>query len=637
VGTLILFALLQPAADARSEDTSPAHEPRCASHNPLRNAYFGDLHVHTAYSQDASTQGTRNRPADAYRFARGKPLGVQPYLKGKAQRTLRLERALDFAAVTDHAELLGEVHTCTTAGLPGYDSIPCWIYRNYPRVSFFMMNTKSSSANPTRFDFCGPDGVHCRNAALTPWRDIQAAAEGAYDRSSTCSFTSFVAYEWTGSVNTNNLHRNVIFANERVPEHPRSFFETPDPRALLDGLRGDCTEAGTGCDVIVIPHNSNISNGLMWKTTRDDGTPIDAADARLQAEFERVVEIMQHKGDSECSLADASSDELCAFEKLQYQNFSAQFMSWFAEPPHPGSFVRDALGRGLLEAERIGVNPFQFGLIASTDTHLGTPGMVDEVEHPGHGGAGAPAALEMPEGLTDNIEFNGGGLAGVWAEENSRESIFESLRRREVFATSGPRIHIRFFGGWDFADDLCSSGNWVETGYREGVPMGAELSGADASSEAPKFAVWALRDAGTANRPGTPLQRLQIIKGWTQDGATHEAVFEVAGNPNNGAGVNPQTCETHGRGAGSLCRVWRDPSFDPAQRAFYYARAVENPTCRWSAHACNAAGVDCSDPGSVPDEFVACCSEEHRPIIQERAWSSPIWYKPAANADGATP
>jgi hypothetical protein len=628
-------------------EVTETREP-CANRSPLRNAYFGDLHVHTRFSHDASTQGTRNAPRDAYRFARGERLGIQPYQNdnendegdGKALRSLQLARPLDFAAVTDHAELLGEVHICSTPGAPGHDSIPCWIYRNWPRVSFFQMNTKSSMRNPTRFGFCGEGGEGCTQAALSPWREIQRAAESAYDRTSACSFTSFVAYEWTGSVDTNNLHRNVIFRNERVPELPPSFYEASSAQKLWRALESDCLQGERGCDAIVIPHNSNISNGLMWQRVRDDGTPITSVDAARRANLERVVEVMQHKGDSECMLGGATEDELCGFEKLSFQNFIGRYATWFAESPRPNSFVRRSLEEGLVEEARLGVNPFKFGLIASTDTHLGTPGAVSERDFPGHGGAGVPAAKDLPPGLPDDIEFSPGGLAGIWAEENSRDALFAALRRREVFGTSGPRMSVRFFGGWDFPADLCESGDVVSTGYSAGVPMGADLPAPPARGApgfapafaprfAPRFAVWAMRDSSAA---GTALQRLQIVKGWVENGEIRESVVDVAGNPTNGADVDLATCQPRGAGANSLCAVWRDPDFEPGERAFYYARAIENPSCRWNTYVCNAAGVECSGD-DVPDELEACCDATVPKTLQERAWSSPIWYTPTAAGD----
>jgi hypothetical protein len=351
-------------------------------------------------------------------------------------------------------------------------------------------------------------------------------------------------------------------------------------------------------------------------------------------DFERLVEVMQHKGDSECRLGADSTDELCGFEKLSYANFKQKYLPFLAEEPVASSFVRRALRDGLLEEERLGVNPFQFGLIASTDTHLGTPGAVEEDEHPGHGGAGAPAAKQVPKGLPDDLEFNPGGLAAIWAEENARDALFAAMRRREVYGTSGPRITVRFFGGWDYPADLCREKSLVETGYAEGVAMGGELPPPNRPDEpegvAPSFAVSALRDPGTAARPGGLLQRVQIIKGWVEDGATREAVYDVAGDAGSGARVDLATCTPEGPGADGLCAVWRDPDFDPRERAFYYARVLENPSCRWSTYVCNAHAVDCADPGEVPSELEPCCDPGHRKAIQERAWTSPIWYKPAA-------
>ena len=623
----LLAAGASPGAPVRPYAMTEEREA-CTDFNPLRTAYYGDLHVHTAFSQDASTQGTRNTPRDAYRFARGEALGIQPYSGGLPLRRLQLRRPLDFAAVTDHAELLGEVQICSTPGLPGYDSILCKINRTWPRISFFIMNMNSSMKNPTRFAFCGENGEGCLEAALTPWTETQAAAEAAYDRSASCEFTSFVGYEWTGSVDTNNLHRNVIFRNERVPLLPPSFYEAPYAEKLWRMLRELCVDADTGCELTVIPHNSNLSNGLIFETVTEAGDPIDEAWARDRSEIERLVEVMQHKGDSECLPAASPADEFCGFEKLPYQNFAAANIRLLSEDPDPRGFIRAALKEGLVQEKKLGVNPHRFGLIASTDTHLGTPGAVREDEYLGHGGAGVPATAQVPDGLPDNIEFNPGGLAGIWAEENSRDSLFAAMYRREVFGTSGPRLSVRFFGGWDFDADLCESGGFAQTGYDRGVPMGGELPAPPGPEAVPRFAVWGSRDPGVAGSAGTPLQRLQIVKGWLKGGVARERVYEVAGNPHNGASVDPVTCEPRGAGADQLCTVWSDPDFDPETRAFYYARVVENPTCRWSTLQCNAAGFDCADPDAVPEAFAPCCADDHEKTIQERAWSSPIWFGP---------
>jgi hypothetical protein len=622
----VLLIGLEASAE-RPYAVTEQREP-CAEFHPLRHPYFGDTHVHTAFSQDASTQGTRNTPRDAYRFARGESLVIQPYDEaGRALRTLKLARPLDFAVVTDHAEQLGEVRICETPGLPGHDSWVCRLHRRWPRASFFLMNAKASySDSPTRFSFCGGDGATCLAAADTVWKEIQEAAEGAYDRSSACRFTSFVGYEWTASTGSQNLHRNVIFRNHSVPELPASYFEAFNAAALWQRLREDCLEGSPGCDVLTIPHNSNLSGGLMFQTIDTAGHPMSAAEARLRAQWEPLVELMQHKGDSECRLGAGSEDELCGFEKLPYDRFGGKFVPWQKELPGPGNFVREALKRGLAEEEKLGANPFKFGLIASTDTHIGTPGMVDEAKHPGHGGAGDAAEGALPEGLPDDLEFNPGGLAVLWAEENSRDSLFAAMRRREAYGTSGPRIIVRFFGGFELPEDLCDSDHFVQIAYRKGVAMGGDLPASKVA--APSFAVWAQRDPGTRDRPGVPLQRIQIVKGWIEAGKTRERVYDVAGDPENRAAVDLTSCETTGPGADSLCRVWRDPDFDPSERAFYYARVLENPSCRWSQYVCNAHRVDCSDPSSVTPELEACCAEDHRSSIQERAWTSPIWYAP---------
>ena len=332
--------LLGGASSAGPSEPVPeggtTREP-CADRDSQRRPFFGDLHVHTVFSLDASTMGTRNRPADAYRYAQGERIGIQPYAEdGSPKRGVRLERPLDFAAVTDHAELFGEWKICNTPGLPGHDSWVCRIYRRWPRVAFFWMNMQASRGN--RHDFCGPDGVHCLEAAIGPWQETREAAEGAYDRSSACRFTAFTAYEWTGAVRSgNNFHRNVIFANDRVPERPITFLDEPQLPGFWAALESACSRSGSGCDAVVIPHNSNLSGGEMFQTTQPDGSPIDAEQARARARNEVLVEIMQHKGESECMLGVGTEDELCTFENLAMSNFSGRYMPAFGTADWPGS------------------------------------------------------------------------------------------------------------------------------------------------------------------------------------------------------------------------------------------------------------------------------------------------------------
>jgi hypothetical protein len=619
------MVLLWLAAAGMAE--AEAGRAACVQHDPLRRPFFGDLHVHTALSLDASTYGTRTMPADAYRFARGEPIGVQPYdANGQPTRHLQLTRPLDFAAVTDHAELFGELTICQSPDLPGYHSLPCIIYRNFPHLAFFLANSQvTNSTAPVRFSYCGPDGANCRAASRTPWRVIRETAEAFDDRSDACRFTTFVGYEWTGAPGSNNLHRNVLYANDQVPELPLSYVDEPVLDRFLARLRAECRAAGAGCDVLTIPHNSNLSDGLMFTEREPDGAPLSAETAGLRHDNEPLVEVMKHKGDSECQLGGETNDELCGFEKLPYQNFQAIYVPSTAAPAPQASFIRTALKRGLVEAQRLGVNPFQYGLVASTDTHISAPGAVRPDTFLGHGGAGEPPDLPAA-GLPDRIEFNPGGLAVLWAEENSRAALFAAMRRREAYGTSGPRLTVRVFGGWQLPADLCGRADFVARGYADGVPMGGELPPAPAGANGPPaFAVWALRDP--AGEPPAPLERVQIVKGWVADGVAHERVFDVAGGPTD-ARVDPASCALSSGGFDDLCSVWRDPQFDPTQPAFYYARVLQVPTCRWSAYACNARGVDCSDLARIPHALAACCDTRYPRTVQQRAWTSPIWYSP---------
>ncbi len=639
-----LIVVLSSAAHAvhpwqRTETRQP-----CANAETFRQPFFGETHIHTAFSSDAVFAGTREEPRGAYSFAKGDPIGLPPYdAMGVPARTAQLRRPLDFAAVTDHAEQFGEIQMCLTPGLPGYDSTECMSARAQlatpppplpsqlppPSVIQFLLGY-GALVPPQRFSWCGPDGADCLAEASLVWDDTRAAAEQYYDRSSGCSFTTFVGYEWSGQPGGNNLHRNVIFRNDAVPALPTSYMEEETVQGLWAALRSQCIDGLPGCDALTIPHNPNASGGLMFAPTGEGGAPITAAEAALRSGIEPIVEVMQHKGDSECRTGvGGSTDEECSFEKLN----RLQLFSPISNPNQtfPAlNYVRNALEQGLVEEQRIGVNPFRIGFIGSTDGHNATPGSTEEADFGdyGHLGLRDHATPEyMVQRVTPaGIEATPGGLAVVWAEENSRDALFAAMRRREVYGTSGSRPILRFFAGRERGLE-CGDADFVETAYAGGVPMGGEL-GPVRGNRSPRFGVLAFRDAGVPGMPGTPLQRLQIVKGWVDAaGQSHEKVFDVAGELTD-ASVDTTTCSTSGPGFDTLCAVWKDPEFDASQRAFYYARLLENPTCRWSTHLCNAQGIDCTNPGTVPAEWAECCSPLVPKTIQERAWSSPIWYRP---------
>ncbi len=651
------FALMGCGDSPSVSGGTPVPDARCLNNSALRNPYFGDLHVHTKYSLDANTQGTINGPHEAYRFAMGERLGIQPYDEnGEPLRYTQIGRPLDFAAVTDHAELFGETEICTNPEYIGYYAPECILYRSFPEQSFLIFNLVAvglpelpqfpvppgvplvsdlpivgANGKIPRLPYCGVDGQLCLNAAATPWQDIQAAAAAYNDTSDACRFTAFVGYEWTGAPMANNLHRNVIFRTDVVPAIPPAFQEYPRPELLWQVLAEQCGEV-ENCDYLTIPHNSNLSGGLMFeaKDRYDDDYTREFAQQRQ--DNEPLAEIYQHKGQSEClaSVGAGANDELCGFELLPYRNFlGSQISPAVSGVPLEQDFLRSALKEGMRLEQTLGANPFKYGFVGSSDTHLGTPGRTSEIEYPGHGGAGGGAQEEGAASLTDLVENSPGGLAVLWAEENTRDALFAAMRRREAYATSGTRPVVRFFGGWNLPADQCSANNFAAVGYANGVAMGGDLPAP--TSSAPRFAVSALRDPGVANDPAEPLQRIQIIKGWVDvDGSTHEQVYEVAGDPANGASVDLETCETSGQGFVSLCAVWQDPDFDAAESAFYYARVVENPSCRWSARQCLAAGVDCSAPDAVPEALASCCDADVPKTVQERAWTSPIWYRPGA-------
>ncbi len=655
---LLLAALLLAACgDSASPPTAPGpsgapwqrteERAPCDAFDPLRQPFFGDLHVHTRYSADAAIYGTKADPRDAYDFARGGEIAVADGDEQPTRRA-RLARRLDFAAVTDHAEFIGEVDLCSTPASSAYALHICELLRavDPPGRQFGTIVQWLFPAGvdnpPPSLPFCTTPGIDCDAAAVSVWQEMQAAAEAAYDRSSACGFTSFIGYEHTPSRGGRHMHRNVIFRNHHVPPFAYSQLETAAggiPQGLWSSIESECLEAGTGCDALLIPHNSNLSDGLQFFD------PADTAEAQRRQDREPLVEIFQQKGGSECRFdrlvgrGVGTADELCTYEQIAT---AAEVPG--QRPPTIDAYprrnlVRTAVADGLLFEATLGVNPFQFGFIGSTDTHNATAGNTDERDFAGgQGGNDATPARQIDAFL----DTNPGGLAVVWAEENSRDALFAALRRRETYATSGARPVVRFFaGGLDGV--ACGAGDFVARAYRTGVPMGGEL-GAVRGAASPRFAVLALKDPGTATRPGTDLQRLQIVKAWLDvAGALHERVVDIAGDAGNGADVDPATCAPRGAGAAELCAVWEDPDFAADEGAVYYARVLENPTCRWTTFVCKAAGVDpfaadCAAQAAAADPaFADCCLSSaedpfYAPVAQERAWTSPVWYRPESIA-----
>ncbi|MDE2976539.1 MAG: DUF3604 domain-containing protein [Acidobacteriota bacterium] len=592
--------------DAGGDGTAAgtAHAP-----NPLRDAYFGDLHVHTRFSFDAYLFQTRTGPDDAYRFAKGEaiehPSGHQLQLQSGA---------FDFQAVTDHGMYLGVMPDMDNAGSVLYDTTLGADLRGGGGFARAIQGLRSGE-----FAELPADAVD--NAARTSWQAIIDAAEAHNDPG---NFTTFIAYEYTtSSEDRGNLHRNVIFRGSNVPPKPFASTDSRNPEDLwrwLDGLRD------AGIEGLAIPHNSNGSNGNMFKLETVGGEPLDAAYADLRMRNEPLVEVTQVKGTSETHPLLSPNDEWAGFEIFPYRIAT----TLYSEPK--GSYAREAYVNGLVMQETEGFNPFRFGLVGATDTHNsgGTPeednfhGKVGVGDGTGQNRGAVPLDEPTEDGekyIQNSFKFWGGsGLAGVWAEENTRDAIYDAFRRKETFGTSGPRMRVRFFGGYDYPDDLTSDPEMIAFAYEGGVPMGGDLVANGGSS--PRFLVWAARDADSA-----PLQRLQMVKGWVEDGEARESVVDIAcadggmpsGDPlrcpDNGASVDLSDCShSQDLGAAELSALWTDPDFDAAKHAVYYVRVLENPTCRWSTWDALRAGVE-PNP-DMPS------------TIQERAWSSPIWYVP---------
>ena len=588
-----------------------------------KNAYFGELHLHTAYSLDAYIFGnTLNDPFVAYRFAQGEEVDLP--VGGKK----KIITPLDFAAVTDHAGALGEYEICTNPDFSNYKSKTCVGIRGGEMKPFQSIFAGISKSPAKRLEgICGADGKVCVDAVAGPWTRTQKAANEAYKPG---EFTTFVAYEYTANAPEGRggmMHRNVIYRSKNVPQSVFSVFDGSGEE-LQAWLETNCTG---DCDVLTIPHNANFYWGRLYWGKNSDGSEWTKEQMERRAKYDRLVEIMQVKGNSECQTGIGTTDEECNFETV-FQECKGDETAGCSNEL---SFVRNGLKLGLKYEKETGINPFKHGFTGGTDNHNGTPSDTTESDFKGHYANNdispkvrlglelnaTAAAMGMSADDDPTKFYNPGTITGVWAAENTRESIWDALHRKETFATSGTRVKARLFGGFDMPKTLPKGAVWIQQGLSGAVPQGGDLNGG-VDTKAPTFAAFSMRDPNSA-----PLAKMQIVKGWTEGDELKEMTYDIACSdgatpdsashrcPDNGASVNLKSCQiSSGSGANELATLWTDPAFKPGERAFYYLRVLENPVCRWSMYDAIAADVDY--PAELPK------------TVKERAWTSPIWYVP---------
>ncbi|MBM3093947.1 DUF3604 domain-containing protein [Ensifer sp. T173] len=599
----------------------PGYSPYAGNRFPSR-PLFGDTHLHTSQSFDAIAFGNSLGPEEAYRFARGEEV-----ISSTGQHA-RLSRPLDFLVVSDHAENMGTLGEIKT-GNP--------TLMNDPELKRWnqMMAAGGDQAMNVYYEIMasvGGGGKHLpaalRSDELTRsvWQKNVQAAEKYNDPG---TFTVLIGYEWSSNTGGNNLHRVVVFrdgAEKTEPILPFSSLQSDNPEDLWKALQNYVTK--TGGSVLAIPHNGNLSNGLMFPLINPvGGKPITAEYARTRASLEPLMEVTQMKGDGETHTTLSPTDEFANFERWDMGNLDLSA----AKTPDMLQFeyARSALKNGLKLEKELGVNPYKYGLIGSTDSHTSLAAVEENnffgklpAAEPSAGRAIHPIA-KFGDKEVMGWEVVSSGYAAVWAIENTREAIFDAMKRKEVYATTGPRMLVRLFGGWEFAEADAKTRSPAAVGYAKGVPMGGDLPPAPAGKKAPTFLVAALKDPIGAN-----LDRYQIVKGWMDAaGQLHEQVYDAAWSGERKPGIDGKVPPvgntvdvadatwTNTIGAPELISVWTDPAFDPAQRAFYYARVLEIPTPRWTAYDAKYFGV--TMPSEVPM------------TSQERAYTSPIWYNPA--------
>ncbi len=624
--TLAVTAVAQDAGTLYKEAADkaypkPPYSPYAGRNFPTR-PLFGDTHLHTAVSFDAGAFGARLTPEDAYRLAKGEEIVAS------SGQPVKLSRPLDFLVVADHSDNMGffpqllagdpEV-LADPQGRQWYNMIQAG---RGEEAAIEMIQSFSAGTFPKAL-LSLPGTTSYRSA----WQDQIAAAEKANDPG---RFTAMIGYEWTSNTGGNNLHRNIIYRDAGAQAGLVEPFITmkplgsDNPRDLWKWMAA--YEEKTGGDVLAIAHNGNLSNGRMFPVVEPfTGKPVDREYAKTRARWERLYEVTQIKGDSETHPYLSPNDEFANFERWDKGNLD---LSELKKPEMlEFEYARSALQNGLKLEQKLGSNPYQFGMIGSTDAHTGLAA-VEEDNFFGKTSSSEPSPtralhpfIKAPGATIMNWEQTSAGYAAVWATENTREAIFDAMERRETYATTGPRMIVRFFGGWEFDAKDAQTRNPANMGYRKGVPMGGEL-GVAPTGQSPAFLVAALKDPIGAN-----LDRIQIIKGWLDtEGQMHEKAYNVVWSddrqqradgtlPLVGNTVNVKNATwANTIGAPELIRVWEDPDFNPSVSAFYYARVIEIPTPRWTAYDAEYYGLEM--PGEVPM------------MLQERAYTAPIWYSP---------
>ncbi|MGD9501239.1 MAG: DUF3604 domain-containing protein [Methyloceanibacter sp.] len=604
-----------PTKEGVADIAGPQFSPYVGRNFPTK-VFWGDTHLHTAVSVDAGTM-CRLGQEDAYRFARGEEVTTTHGLRAK------LSRPLDFLVISDHAEMYGLMPqllagdqdvVSTPTGKRWYDELSSGDTDRIFATAMEIVRSLSGDEPPIKSD----------KAVRNAWQAYTALAD-KYNEPGV--FTALIGYEWT-AIGGDNLHRNVIFrgdssvANRTVPF---SQFDSKNPEDLWKHLA--TLEKETGAEVLAIPHNGNLSNGRMFTVETFDGQPLTKELAALRINYEPLVEVTQIKGDGESHPLLSPNDEFAGYEKWDRSNLNGtevktpEMLQW--------EYARQALKTGLLLEQKLGVNPYKFGMIGSTDSHTALSTAEEENFFGKHSGVEPEpnrwkhVVIEAPDPKFTIMGWQqaASGYAAVWATENTREAIFDALKRKETYATTGPRMIVRFFGGWDFSDADAKTRLPANAGYTRGVPMGGDLSNGPAG-KAPTFLVAAAKDPYSGN-----LDRIQIIKGWlNQDGKTEEKVYDVVWSDDRKPGPDgklPPVGSTvdvdnatwsNSIGAPELIAVWQDPDFDPSERAFYYARVIEIPTPRWTAYEAK--------------RFDVKMSEDVPMTTQERAYTSPIWYTP---------